>query len=194
MFFLQKFYLRTSRQVRLLDIEAKAPLYLHFLETQKGASTIRAFHWQQAFGQKLELLLDQSMRPVYLRYCLQQWLSFVLSMLVTVLAIVLVTVVVVWRDDFDPASVGLSLFTVISFNTSLEELIRSWTILETSIGAVGRIKSFAQDTVPEETELDIVSPEAAPEHWPTKGGIDFTNVFAYYRYGPFHATSLCLAD
>ncbi|KAJ5556172.1 P-loop containing nucleoside triphosphate hydrolase protein, partial [Penicillium frequentans] len=30
---LQKYYLRTSRQMRLLDIEAKAPLYSHFAES-----------------------------------------------------------------------------------------------------------------------------------------------------------------
>ncbi|KAL1981835.1 hypothetical protein VTN96DRAFT_2080 [Rasamsonia emersonii] len=41
--FVQLYYLRTSRQVRLLDIEAKAPLYTHFLETVRGISTVRAF-------------------------------------------------------------------------------------------------------------------------------------------------------
>ncbi|KAH1516225.1 hypothetical protein KXX18_007884, partial [Aspergillus fumigatus] len=40
---LQRFYLHTSRQVRLRDIEAKAPLYSHLLETIDGLATIRAF-------------------------------------------------------------------------------------------------------------------------------------------------------
>ncbi|KAH8897503.1 putative ABC multidrug transporter [Thozetella sp. PMI_491] len=33
---IQKFYLRTSRQMRLLDLEAKSPLYTHYLDTTKG--------------------------------------------------------------------------------------------------------------------------------------------------------------
>lgn len=32
-FVIQSYYLRTSRQARLLDIEAKGPLYIHFIET-----------------------------------------------------------------------------------------------------------------------------------------------------------------
>ncbi len=43
MYVLQKYYLSTSRQIRLLDLEAKAPLYSNFLETLSGLITIRAF-------------------------------------------------------------------------------------------------------------------------------------------------------
>lgn len=46
---LQKYYLRTSRQVRLLDLEAKSPLYSHFIESLSGLVTIRAFGWQANF-------------------------------------------------------------------------------------------------------------------------------------------------
>ncbi|KAF6524509.1 hypothetical protein HZS61_013008 [Fusarium oxysporum f. sp. conglutinans] len=39
----QRFYLRTSRQLRLLDLEAKSPLYTHFMDTVRGITTLRAF-------------------------------------------------------------------------------------------------------------------------------------------------------
>lgn len=42
----QLYYLRTSRQVRLLDIEAKASLYSQFMETESGVSVIRLMSWQ----------------------------------------------------------------------------------------------------------------------------------------------------
>lgn len=57
---IQAFYLRTSRQVRLLDLEAKAPLYAQFLETTEGLTTIRALHWQQGFADQNAELLDKS--------------------------------------------------------------------------------------------------------------------------------------
>ncbi|EQB45580.1 ABC transporter [Colletotrichum gloeosporioides Cg-14] len=43
LYLLQRFYLQTSRQVRLLGIEAKAPLYTHFSESVAGIATI----WQR---------------------------------------------------------------------------------------------------------------------------------------------------
>lgn len=46
---LQKFYLRTSRQMRILDLEAKSPLYSHFIESLSGLVTIRAFGWGNEF-------------------------------------------------------------------------------------------------------------------------------------------------
>ena len=42
LYLVQWFYLRTSRQLRLLDIEAKAPLYSLFEESLSGLATIRA--------------------------------------------------------------------------------------------------------------------------------------------------------
>ncbi|KAI8290846.1 ABC transporter atnG [Colletotrichum sp. SAR 10_98] len=48
-YFLQRFYLQTSRQIRLLGIEAKAPLYTCFSESVTGSVTIRAFGWQTQY-------------------------------------------------------------------------------------------------------------------------------------------------
>lgn len=115
-FFIQRFYLRTSRQVRLLDIETKAPLFLHFLETTSGASTVRAFGWQRPFRKTLETLLDQSQRPFYLLFCIQQWLALVLDLIVAVIAVILVAIVVTWKDLFTPGTVGVALLTVMTFN------------------------------------------------------------------------------
>ena len=41
-YWLQHTYLSTSRRLRVLEIEAKAPLFSHFLETLSGLATIRA--------------------------------------------------------------------------------------------------------------------------------------------------------
>ncbi len=46
---LQKYYLRTSLQMRLLDLEAKSPLYSLALESLTGLVEIRAFGWSDNF-------------------------------------------------------------------------------------------------------------------------------------------------
>ncbi|KAK5991839.1 ABC multidrug transporter B [Cladobotryum mycophilum] len=179
-FLVQRFYLRTSRQVRLLDIEAKAPVYLLFLETTGGASTVRSFGWQYVFKKKLECLLDRSQRPVYILYCIQQWLTLVLDLIVAALAVILVAIIVTWRDSFSPGAVGVSLVTVMTFNSSLTRLITYWAALETSVGAVGRIKAFVASTSSEEDELGI-QPQNIPSNWPKAGAIEYSDVSATYK-------------
>ncbi|KAJ6784421.1 hypothetical protein PWT90_09986 [Aphanocladium album] len=178
MYVVQRIYLRTSRQIRLLDIEAKAPVYLQFLEPKKGAATLRAFGWQTSCQLALQKLLNHSQRPVYVLYCIQQWLAFVLNSLVTVLVLILVAIVVTWRDKFSPGSVGVSLVTAMSFNLTLISLVKIWTQLETSIGA---------------RELGILESQSPPPIWPSAGKIEFKDTTASYKQsGPSVLKSLTL--
>lgn len=172
----QKFYLRTSRQLRFLDIEAKAPLYTHFLELVSGAATVRAYKWQESFDKACISLLNLSQRPVYLMYCVQQCLGFFLDMLVAVLAVILVATVVFLRDKFNPGDVGVALVMVMTFNSVLMQLIKDWTNMETSIGAVSRVKVYAATTELEESTLDPTP--SLPTQWPTAGAIEFSGVVA----------------
>lgn len=172
----QKFYLRTSRQMRHLDIEAKAPLYTHFIELVNGAATIRAFRWHEAFNAKLSYMLNISQRPVYILYCIQQCLGFFLDLLVAVLAVILVATVVFLRDKFNPGDVGVALVMVMTFNSSLMQLIKFWTMMETSIGAVARVKNYVATAEPEET---VSSQQAQlPVSWPTNGSIQILDLVA----------------
>ncbi|KAJ5496675.1 ABC transporter integral membrane type 1 [Penicillium fimorum] len=178
----QKFYLRTSRQLRFLDIEAKAPLYTHFLELVSGAATVRAFKWQESFDKACVTLLNLSQRPVYLMYCVQQCLGFFLDMLVAALAVILVATVVFLRDKFDPGDVGVALVMVMTFNGVLMQLIKDWTNMETSIGAVSRVKVYEATTEAEESIVDRMP--SLPTEWPYSGAIEFSDVVAR------HCTSL----
>jgi ATP-binding cassette, subfamily C (CFTR/MRP), member 1 len=178
-FVIQRFYLRTSRQVRLLDIEAKAPLFLAFLETTSGAATIRAFGWERHFQENLGNLLDRSQRPVYLLYCVQQWLALILDLIVSVLAILLVAIVTTWRSSFDAGSVGVALVMVMTFNRTLMSVVKYWTMLETSIGAVSRIKNFV-DATESEDPADHKPPEVA-EGWPMSGSVRLSDVIASHK-------------
>ncbi|KAI1099495.1 hypothetical protein F4804DRAFT_321707 [Jackrogersella minutella] len=72
LYVIQKFYLRTSRQLRLLDLEAKSPLYTHFLDTSNGIVTLRAFGFMSEDSAKNARLLDTSQRPAYLLRMIQQ--------------------------------------------------------------------------------------------------------------------------
>lgn len=91
LYLLAKFYLRTSRQIRHLDLEAKSPLYTIFTDTIDGLVTIRAFGWKTAFLEDSLDLLDLSQKPYYLLFCIQRWLKIMLDLFVAAIAVVLGT-------------------------------------------------------------------------------------------------------
>jgi ATP-binding cassette, subfamily C (CFTR/MRP), member 1 len=99
---LQRYYLRTSRQIRHLDLEAKSPLYSHFIETLSGLVTIRAFGWGPHFQDHNIALLDVSQKPYYLLLCIQRWLALILDLIVAALAVILMVLVVKLRTDISP--------------------------------------------------------------------------------------------
>ncbi|OIW32628.1 P-loop containing nucleoside triphosphate hydrolase protein [Coniochaeta ligniaria NRRL 30616] len=181
-YMIQAFYLRTSRQIRLLDLEAKAPLYAHFLETVEGLATLRAFQWQNRFADRNTQLLDISQKPFYAMYCIQQWLQVVLDLLVAALAIVLTSLVVFLTSRSSSGTVGVSLVNLLSFNTTLSLLVTNWTQLETSLGAISRTKQFVSDR----TLQPSVQAEPVPGRaWPPREGLalEYRELSASYRIG-----------
>jgi ATP-binding cassette subfamily C (CFTR/MRP) protein 1 len=177
LFVVQRFYLRTSRQLRHLELEAKAPLYTHFQETLSGLASIRAFGWVDQFCSKNYALLDRSQKPVYLLLCIQCWLAVVLDLLVAALATILITIVVLLRHKIDPGFVGLGLLNVMSFNTSMSLLIKMWTMTETSIGAIARVRDFVTNTESEVKSIESVEPLL---EWPSSGALELQDFAASY--------------
>ena len=160
----QKFYLRTSRQLRLLDLEAKSPLYTNFLETLSGLTTIRAFGWTRQNLALSRQLLDASQKPSYLLYMIQRWLTFVLDMVVAILATLIAALAVVRRAN--TGLTGIALTQVMVINMTLRMLILSWTEVETSIGAVSRIKNFSETTP---SEYKLTENHEPTNEWPQHG-------------------------
>ncbi|KAI2967281.1 hypothetical protein CBS147324_7058 [Aspergillus niger] len=187
-YFLQRYYLRTSRQVRLLSIETKAPLYQHLSETLSGVSTIRAFRRQQWLERNNLLFVDDSQKCVYTLFMIQQWLTLAMDLLACGLVVLLMILIVFSRDSFDSGSSGTAIVTLMSFTQSLARLLKFWSLTESCLGAVSRIKTFAE-TVPSEAQSkhsDADSSFSMHEKvtWPSQGEIEFVNVVAAYRSHP----------
>ncbi|KAM0274379.1 hypothetical protein ACHAQH_007916 [Verticillium albo-atrum] len=176
---IQKFYLRTSRQLRLLDLEAKSPLYTHYLDTIKGISTFRAFGWTDKNVTHNQQLLNTSQRPSYLLAMIQRWLSLTMEILVVVVAIIIVSLAT--QTGGNSGFTGASLVTLMSLSDVITWLIRNYTALETSIGAVSRIKTFSEKVMSEKREHEDVEP---PAEWPQAGNIDLKDVSASYSISP----------
>ncbi|WDK21642.1 ABC transporter [Colletotrichum graminicola] len=174
---IQHIYLRTSRQVRLLDLEAKAPVFSHFVASFSGLVTVRALGWAGRARDENLARLDRSQRAFYAMGSLQKWLLLVLNLTVAGLAVLLVSTAVALRDTVDPGLLGVALVSVMGFGQLLTGLLGNWAMLDTSLGAVARIREFETETPSE--EKDDKTLEAFGE-WPLKGQIDMINISAAY--------------
>lgn len=175
---IQKFYLRTSRQLRFMELESQAPLLTHCLETISGVTTIRAYGWQKERHQKCLSLLDNSQRPYYLLLCIQRWLNLVLDFTTAAIAVVVVAMALTLRTSASAGSVGLSMLQILSFSTQLSFLVTSWTTLETALGAVARCKNFESSTVSEELASEDCD---TSDDWPSAGALRLQDVRASYK-------------
>ncbi|THY75978.1 putative ABC transporter [Aureobasidium pullulans] len=179
-YLIQKVYLQTSRQLRLLEIEARGPIYSHFLETIEGVVSIRAFGWEEEATQIHNRLLDIARSPYYLLSCIQRWLKLVSDLIVAALAVLVVALAVSQRGTTSAGLLGVALTNILGFSQSLTRLVTEWTTLETSLGAIARIRSFATTT---EQESSTVTHEATQD-LVTRGAVVFSGAFAKYTSDP----------
>lgn len=142
-------------------------------------SSIRAYGWTDEYVAKNLQHLDTAQKPYYLLLCIQQWLTLVLGLIVAVFTTLLTVLAVVLRGKIDPGFFGLALVNMSGFCESLARLVSFWTSLETSLGAISRVKSFSQET-PAERETETGEVTSRPPEWPARGSLVVENWSAKY--------------
>lgn len=181
-FWLQSFYLRTSRQMRHLELETQSPLYTQILETSSGLRHIRAFKWQDQMLKDSWKLMNASQKPFYTMYSLQRWLTFIMEVMFGSISIVFVAIAVHLPKSITEAGLGLGFLQVMMFGRSINRLIDGWTRMEISLGSVLRLYLFQKHTPVEPRE----SFQQLPKNWPARGNIRFEGVTAWYKYVFLH--------
>lgn len=176
-YYTQSYYLRTSQQLRHLDLEAKTPLLVSFKEASNALHQIRSHGWTDSHLDRCMTILDDSQKAYYQMFCIQRWLNLVLDLMVGAIAIALVGIGLYVRKSTSPAAMGLSYLVLIEFGDTITNFIRRWTEMETSLGSIGRLRSFIQKT-PQEQDSNTA---LLPENWPSAGKITFKNVTAAYK-------------
>lgn len=185
----QKVYLRTSRQLRFLELEARAEVFSSFLETIEGIETIRSFGWSAAVIQNNIRSVDNAQRPEFLLLCSQRWLNIVLDLLASAIATSVVLIAIVLRGQVSGAQVGIALNIMLVANTTLLKLVENWTTLEISLGAISRVKQLEKTTP---TEGGPAKSSEPPQNWPSAGHIVFRDVSASYQSESVALRSLSL--
>ncbi|KAF5855575.1 hypothetical protein ETB97_008974 [Aspergillus alliaceus] len=185
----QKVYLRTSRQLRFLELESRAGVFLNFLECVEGLETIRSFGWSRTAVQGNIRSVDNSQRPEFLLLCLQRWLNLVLDLLGAAVATSVVALAVAFRGHVSGGQVGIALNIMLVTNSTLLKLVENWTMLETSMGAISRLKTLEETTA---VEGGRGWNPKTPENWPSRGHIEFKDITVSYPSGAIALRNLSL--
>lgn len=176
-YYLQLFYLQSSRQMRLLDLESQSPLYTKITEATAGLEYIRAFGWEDKVLEKIFEFTDEAAKPFYYMYTIQRWLVLVLNGLSLAMGVVIVSMAVYLSHTVSQAGFGLAMASLLDYGSMVEVLVMAWTGLETSLGAIRRIKTFVEETPTETNNPNATDP--APS-WPSQGRVVLKDVSCAY--------------
>ncbi|XP_073541128.1 ATP-binding cassette sub-family C member 2 [Phyllobates terribilis] len=176
-YFVQRFYVTTSRQLRRLDSVTRSPIYSHFGETVSGLSVIRAYGHQQRFLQHNEDTLDINQKSVYSWIVSNRWLAIRLEFVGNLTVFFAALFAVLARDTVDSGTVGLSISAALNITQTLNWLVRMTSELETNIVAVERVDEYIKT----ENEAEWETQQRPPQNWPEKGIVQFVDYKARYR-------------
>ncbi|GAA6213804.1 canalicular multispecific organic anion transporter 1 [Lates japonicus] len=178
-YFVQRFYVATSRQLRRLDSVSRSPIYSHFSETVSGLSVIRAYGHQERFLKHNEITIDENLKSVYPWIVSNRWLAIRLEFLGNLVVFFAALFAVISRDSLDSGLVGLSISYALNVTQTLNWLVRMTSELETNIVAVERVSEYSEI----ENEAEWVNNTRPPEKWPEEGRLQFKNYKVRYRPG-----------
>ncbi|NWT45609.1 MRP3 protein, partial [Chroicocephalus maculipennis] len=179
-FFVQRFYVATSRQLKRLESVSRSPIYSHFSETVSGASVIRAYRRVKSFVDISDLKMDENQKSYYPGIVSNRWLGVRVEFVGNCIVLFAALFAVISKNSLNAGLVGLSVSYALQVTLSLNWMVRMTSELETNIVAVERIKEYSET----ETEAPwIIEGKSPPEDWPSKGELEFVNYCVRYRKG-----------
>ncbi|XP_032957047.1 multidrug resistance-associated protein 1 isoform X1 [Rhinolophus ferrumequinum] len=177
-FFVQKFYVASSRQLKRLESVSRSPVYSHFNETLLGVSVIRAFAEQERFIRQSDLKVDENQKAYYPSIVANRWLAVRLECVGNCIVLFASLFAVISRHSLSAGLVGLSVSYSLQVTTYLNWLVRMSSEMETNIVAVERLKEYSEIEKEAPWRIEEMAPSST---WPQVGRVEFRNFGLRYR-------------
>ena len=181
--YIQRYYLRTSRELKRLDSISRSPIYAHFQESLGGITTIRAYRQQSRFALENEWRVDANLRAYFPSVHANRWLAVRLEFIgsfIILAAASFAVISVATGSGLSAGLIGLAMSYALQITTSLNWIVRQTVEVETNIVSVERVLEYAR--LPSEAP-DIISKHRPKISWPAHGAVEFNKYSARYRPG-----------
>uniref|UniRef100_A0A8C0VFR0 Multidrug resistance-associated protein 1 n=1 Tax=Cyanistes caeruleus TaxID=156563 RepID=A0A8C0VFR0_CYACU len=177
-FFVQRFYVATSRQLKRLESVSRSPVYSHFNETLLGVSVIRAFEEQKRFIKQNDMKVDENQKAYYPSIIANRWLAVRLEYVGNCIVLFAALFAVIARSKLSPGLVGLSVSYSLQITAYLNWLVRMSSDLENNVVAVERVKEYSEMEKEAEWRIEQTAPASS---WPEEGKVEFRGYGLRYR-------------
>uniref|UniRef100_UPI00398F13F5 ATP-binding cassette sub-family C member 3-like isoform X3 n=1 Tax=Pristiophorus japonicus TaxID=55135 RepID=UPI00398F13F5 len=179
-FFVQRFYVATSRQLKRLESVSRSPIYSHFSETITGSSVIRAYGREKNFILLNDTKMDTNQKSYYPGIVSNRWLGIRIEFIGNCIVLFAALFAVIGRSNLNPGIVGLSVSYALQVTMSLNWMVRMTSDLESNIVAVERVKEYSET----KTEAPwVIESNRPPKSWPETGNVEFSGYSVRYREG-----------
>ena len=178
---LRRFYLRSSRQIKRLESVTRSPVYALFSSSLNGGlPTIRAFHVQEDFIQLFINRVDTNSRAFFILIAAVRWFGLRLDLMTSVLSLITSILTIAFRHRIDPSSAALSLMYCINLTMLFQWAVRQSAEAENYMTSAERIYEYGQLKAEEDQNGQnlLTSP---PDDWPNRGIIEFNRYSMRYR-------------
>ncbi|XP_060681943.1 multidrug resistance-associated protein 4 isoform X2 [Hemiscyllium ocellatum] len=175
-FFLRRYYLKTSRDIKRMESSTRSPVFSHLSSSLQGVWTIRATKTEQQFQAKFDEHQDLHSGTWFLFLSTSRWLAVRLDALCAVFVSIVAFGSVIIANKLDAGQVGLALSYAITLMGMFQWGVRQSAEVENLMTSVERVLDYTEL----ESEAPWESHKPLPDGWPHHGAIVFKNVnFGY---------------
>ncbi|XP_043747922.1 ATP-binding cassette sub-family C member 4-like isoform X3 [Cervus elaphus] len=176
-FFLRRYFLETSRDVKRLECTTRSPVFSHLASSLRGLWTIRAYKAGQKFQELFDAHQDLHSEAWFLLLTTSRWLAVYLNVICAIFVTVVAFGALILVESLDAGHVGLVLSLTITLTRMFQWCVRQSVEIENMMISVERGIEY--------TELVKEAPWELESHPPHGEEIYFNNVnFRHKSDGP----------
>lgn len=179
-FFIQRYYIPTSRQLKRIESITRSHVFSHFSETLSGTSCIRAFNVQERFHFESVKKVDKTNAFFYTNFASNRWLGFRLELIGNLITFAAAVFSVAERNILNGGQVGLSLTYALQITVNLQILVVNFCTLQSNLVSVERINEYSSLESEASWSIEDTKPK---KEWPEYGKIEFQKYSTRYRPG-----------
>ncbi|CAF4182595.1 unnamed protein product [Rotaria sp. Silwood2] len=179
---LRRFYMCSSRQLKRLESVTRSPIYALFSSSLEGLTSIRAFQVQDDFINMFMERIDTNFRAYFVLLAAGRWFGLQLSYMTSLLTLVTAILAVALRHQINPSAAALSITYCISFTTLFQWAVRQSAEAENFMTSAERIHEYGElspESYKNNSKSEVfIQP---PDDWPSRGIIEFKDYTFRYR-------------
>ncbi|CAF1343330.1 unnamed protein product [Adineta steineri] len=181
-FWLRRFYMSSSRQLKRLESVTRSPVYTLFSTSLDGLTSIRAFNVQDSFLNMFIERIDANTRAAFILSATTHWFGLRLDLIASSLTLITGILAVALRHQIDPSTLALSLSYCITLTGLFQWGIRQSAEAENFMTSAERIHEYGQlVSESHQNNGDNNVPIQPDKDWPSRGIIEFKDYTFRYR-------------